>query len=600
VRPDVPWGLESIIRRCLAPDPDQRYQLAAHLAQDLRRLLADQPLRYAPELSLAERGRKWVRRHPRLASAGVVAAAAAVLLLGGGLALAGLSERLADQTERLAASQAQDAMRAYEAGTVRALCLVNTTSDLRDHLREGRAVCEQTLNLFGVLDRADWQDQDRWRRLAPEDRRRLAEDTRELLLLLAGARARLAPGDRDTLLAALELLKRAEEIPDLPPCRAIWEDRAAYHEQLGEHEAAAAARARAEATPAAGARDRYLLAMTHARAGRHDRAIEHLDEALRLNPRHYWSCMQRGLCNQERGDAAVAASDFGRCVGLWPEFAWGYFNRACALALCGMKKDAIDDYTAALGRDPDLVAAYLNRAMLRLELQQYEPALDDLGRAAALGRDDAVLHSGRGVALEGLGRHGEADEAFAAAAARADDVPWDVRLRLRWVYGFAVAARKPAPARAAFEEVLRESPDDPQALYGCAMLLDRAGRTEEALPYYDRSLQAAPDFEEARRFRALARARRGDFQAATQDMNVCLSRARGGATLYAAACVAALQARQAGPGAAGAEEQALNFLREAFARGYGQDRAGGDHDLDGIRRHPNFRALLDAARRDRR
>src|SRR5207302_955969 len=166
-------------------------------------------------------------------------------------------------------------------------------------------------------------------------------------LLLAGARARLAPGDRDTLLGALQLLQRAEEIPNLPPCRALWEDRAAYHEQLGDPVASAAARTRAEATPAAGARDRYLLAMTHARAGRQDKAIAHLNEALRLNPRHYWSCMQRGLCYQERGEAALAAGDFGACVGLWPDFAWGYFNRACARALGGKKTEAIEDYTAA-------------------------------------------------------------------------------------------------------------------------------------------------------------------------------------------------------------------------------------------------------------
>jgi tetratricopeptide (TPR) repeat protein len=168
------------------------------------------------------------------------------------------------------------------------------------------------------------------------------------------------------------------------------------------------------------------------------------------------------------------------------------------------------------------------------------------------------------------------------------------------VYGFAVAARKPARARAAFEEVLREKPEDPQALYGCAMLLDRAGRVEEALTFYDRALQAAPDFETARRFRAVARARRGDFQSATLDMNVCLSRAPSGATLYAAACVAALRAQQGGPAAPQAEEQALTFLRQAFDQGYGPDRADEDHDLDGIRQHPEFRTLLSTPRRDRR
>jgi hypothetical protein len=84
-------------------------------------------------------------------------------------------------------------------------------------------------------------------------------------------------------------------------------------------------------------------------------------------------------------------------------------------------------------------------------------------------------------------------------------------------------------------------------------------------------------------------------------MNGCLSHAPSGATLYAAACVAALQAQQAaGPAAAqAAEKQALTFLRQAFHHGYGQDRAEGDRDLDGIREHPDFRLLLTEARRDR-
>src|SRR5207248_4391524 len=84
VRPDVPWGLESVVRKCLAPDPRQRYQKAEHLAEDLRRLLDDRPLLHAPELSRAERVQKWARRHPRLTSMSAVAGAAAVLLALGG------------------------------------------------------------------------------------------------------------------------------------------------------------------------------------------------------------------------------------------------------------------------------------------------------------------------------------------------------------------------------------------------------------------------------------------------------------------------------------------------------------------------------------
>src|SRR5262249_26222116 len=68
VRPDVPWGLESVVRKCLDPNPKQRYQKAEHLAEDLRRLIEDRPLSHAPELSRVQRVQKWARRHSRLTS----------------------------------------------------------------------------------------------------------------------------------------------------------------------------------------------------------------------------------------------------------------------------------------------------------------------------------------------------------------------------------------------------------------------------------------------------------------------------------------------------------------------------------------------------
>ncbi len=220
-RPDLSWGLESIVRKCLAADPAARYQQADHLADDLRRLLEDRPLKHAPELSRVERVRKFARRHPRLASAGSVAGAAVLVLLAIGSALAAASSQLADARTR-------DLVRDHDAGVQKALCLVNTRLDLRDHLRDGIAACERTLALFGAAEDRDWTRHKTWDRLAPEERRRLAEDRRELLLLLADARVRLAGESKDSAEQALRLLDGAESIPGLPASRALWLDRARY------------------------------------------------------------------------------------------------------------------------------------------------------------------------------------------------------------------------------------------------------------------------------------------------------------------------------------------------------------------------------------
>jgi serine/threonine protein kinase/tetratricopeptide (TPR) repeat protein len=594
-RPDVPWGLESIFLKCMEPDRSKRYQQAEQLAEDLHRFLEDRPLKYAPELSRVERVRKWARRHPRLVSSASVALAASLLLLAGGTAYVGARHHLRTTQEELTAAQDRDVLRAFEEGTNKALCLVNTTTDVPDYLRQGAEVCQKTLALYGVLDQDNWQQGAQWQRLAPEDRLRVAEDTRELLQLLAWARVRARPGDPETLRQALELLSRAGVVEGLGSSRALLEDRAHYLEQLGDLEQAQAFRAEASQVRPAGARDHYQLATTYARAGQYARAVTELDEALRLNPRHYWSAVQRGICRQELGQYTLAAADFGLGIGLWPEFAWGYFNRGYVLEKSGNRAEALADYTAALERDPALVAAYVNRGMARLELRQYADALEDLEKAAELGRDDAPLHAGRGVALEGLKRHAEADRAFADGFARAKGATAETRVRLSWVYGFAVSRRLPARAKEAFEDVLRVQPQHPQALYGKAMLLVEDGREQEAIDCFTRALEGTPGFADARRYRAILLARAGRFAAALKDANDALEREPdSGPTLYAAACVAALMAEKSHDAVAAeqAAAQAVALLNHAFARGYGREQAAKDPDLKALRKNAAFVELL--------
>jgi tetratricopeptide (TPR) repeat protein len=611
-RPDVPWGLESVVRKCLAPDPAQRYQQAEHLADDLRRFIEDRPFRYAPELSRAEQARKWLRRHPKLTSVAPVAAVALLLLVGTGLAILGLREHLRstqqnleeatgreqERTLELGVAQGRERKRAFAAGTIRALCLVNTTTDLHDHYRQGQSVCEEVLGLYGVLDRPDWQQTPSWQQLAADERRLLAEDVRELLLLLAWARVHTAPADPDTLRQALALLERAEGIDNLEPSRALGEDRAFYLTQLGDKTGAQAARQTAERLRPASARDHYLLATAYARGQRYADAVQELNVALERNPQHYWSWVQRGICHLELGDSILAASDFGVCIGLRPEFAWGYFNRGYTLDRNGHKAEAVHDYSAALERDHDFLVARVNRGLALLELKQYKEALADFDQAAELGRDDAFLHAGRGVALEGLRRHREADRAFDVAFTRARTAPKETLHRILWVYGFAVSTRLPEKARAAFDLVLRDNPDQPQALYGRAMLLADKGETRPALQLLTRALDGTPGFLEARRARAILWARLGHYDEAGTDINWCLEKEpASGQTLYSAACVAAQAAHSSDPVTAkSAKEQALAFLHKALANGYGQDQAAADPDFDALHGHPEFERLVRATK----
>jgi WD40 repeat protein/serine/threonine protein kinase len=67
IDPRIPRDLETVVLKCLAKDPAERFATAEDLAEDLRRFLADRPIR-ARRSSLAERTWRWCRRNPAVAS----------------------------------------------------------------------------------------------------------------------------------------------------------------------------------------------------------------------------------------------------------------------------------------------------------------------------------------------------------------------------------------------------------------------------------------------------------------------------------------------------------------------------------------------------
>jgi WD40 repeat protein/serine/threonine protein kinase len=112
LNPDIPRDLETIVHKAIDREPARRYQAAGALAADLQRFIGDEPIE-ARRISLRERGWRWCRRNPAIAS---LAAVLVVLLVGATVAsmvAAAQFERTA-ANERVARRQADDARRARE------------------------------------------------------------------------------------------------------------------------------------------------------------------------------------------------------------------------------------------------------------------------------------------------------------------------------------------------------------------------------------------------------------------------------------------------------------------------------------------------------
>ena len=77
---DVPAPLRAVIRRCLEPEPEDRYQRAAELAADLRAIADDLPLCHAREPIFSRVNRRLRRNRRRLAGVGIILLAGAAIL----------------------------------------------------------------------------------------------------------------------------------------------------------------------------------------------------------------------------------------------------------------------------------------------------------------------------------------------------------------------------------------------------------------------------------------------------------------------------------------------------------------------------------------
>ena len=157
--PNVSRGLEDILLRCLATEPADRYPSGAELAADLRRHLADQPLRGVPNRSLRERWSKWRRRRPFAPLwGGLILSLVALPLFVFGV----MQERVSEARESLhsgwdlyQAHHYAEAARSFTRGKERVAHLPACT-DLRDHLDLALAQAERAesaARLHRVADR---------------------------------------------------------------------------------------------------------------------------------------------------------------------------------------------------------------------------------------------------------------------------------------------------------------------------------------------------------------------------------------------------------------------------------------------------------------
>ena len=534
--PEVPPALEAVVRRCLEPDPSDRYQSAGELAADLQAVADDGPLRHAREPE-PSRSLRWVRRRrrPLLAAVALVATLVVVgntmsdarvgrlrrlsevrtLLQGGEAAAANLDFDTAvaqfDAASKLAEGAPDLLDEFHEARRLRGLALNTREARERANLLFSRAESlrfrlldfaglpgpalddlRAALAPFYVLPNPRWALADGPMLLDAETRARLIAEVDGLLFLGAWAslpRAPEGPADRTALLQALAMCDRAHDDPrTAAPCLAL---RSRIARRLGSPEPLRpiAGSPNAERSPRACLEWALLCALE----GNADWAVAWLERAVRLEPDDFWTRFSLAYQYQTAGNLEEASRHIEVAIALHPDSPWARFNRARLWSARGAWSRAIDDLDRALA---SATAAGIDYPEARLERGLVLQALGDVAAARA--------------AFVGVSGPGPLARAALLDRARLD-----------------ASTGRGVDAAEAYDSLLAEGRDDgvgPAALLGRAVLSLRRGKFADADADLTQLL-AKPDVyrPDALAARAVARLRQGRAAEAEVDAEGALA-----------------------------------------------------------------------------
>ncbi|WP_395020952.1 tetratricopeptide repeat protein [Dongia sp.] len=112
--------------------------------------------------------------------------------------------------------------------------------------------------------------------------------------------------------------------------------------------------------------------------GDYDKAIQDLDEAIRLKPGEASAYNNRGIAYAGKGEYDRAIQDFDQAILLKPDDGAAYTGRASTYANKGKYDLAIQGYDQAIRLSPNSTYVSLSRAKLLFELARFSDAVDAL------------------------------------------------------------------------------------------------------------------------------------------------------------------------------------------------------------------------------
>ncbi len=173
----------------------------------------------------------------------------------------------------------------------------------------------------------------------------------------------------------------------------------------------------------------YYLGLSLEQLGRSDEAIEHYSSALRINPDHTASRLNRCVLLLAEGSTEEAIDDASSILANQPTHPIALNSRGVAYAVRGETESAIDDFSAVIKAEPDYVEPRFNRAIGYLKSHHYIESVEDFSVAVQSDPDEPEFRIGRARAWMQLGEFEKAGDDLAVALERKPSDPNAIQLQ---------------------------------------------------------------------------------------------------------------------------------------------------------------------------
>ncbi|MCA9062181.1 MAG: tetratricopeptide repeat protein [Planctomycetaceae bacterium] len=588
--PAVSPAVDAIVQKCLRSDPDQRYQTAGELSEDLRRQREFRPLRYAGNPSIRERLRKWFQRHPGATSVSFISVVTSLILLSTLLAW-NMRERHVTALEAFETfSTVQGPMR--EAMAALSVPLVDP-DERAEALRAGNSV----LASWDVLSPQAWQQRPKYQALTDDQQSQLRHQLSDLLFLLAEAEMRAGAGDATTsagggdssppVAARLNQLAMdcfpQENVP-------LFLVRQRQDQGWDAAEGGASRAVPPDGLPSVSGMttDRASQAMQLLVQGRLRPAAQILDALSREQPDSFLVWFRLGICRYGLGDYASAEQCFTTCLAISPASRQAVYRRGMARLKGDRLAEARADFDRVLQQNPGSGSALVSRGLTWMAEQKWQPAVDDLTAAIENGFSQTRVYFLRSRCYRQLGdnEHAETDRTEGLTRTPTDPLSWMAR-------GVARLNDEPDAAIRDFRSAIQMNPRQYDAYLNIAHVYEqKLDRPSDAIAVLDESLHDENENALSWAGRAVLHARHDNPSRARADAARALELDDAPMVLYQVACAYALSMPDDE-----LRNEAMHLLARAFAQDDSLIRLSmTDPDIKPLHSDERFRKMIAAAR----